>query len=385
MTESRGRVKGHALAQQLTFFAVKLPPIILCEFFLARADHIYDAVNERLGTVFFQYIVFTISRLYLAVCLGGCFLLFSLKASHVLHVYECGLLVAQPFLFTYLMELVAASSSSLPRSLLALAVHAIIATNTIFLYRAIYHHVIRDKHAVYQTYLASRGDRVHSINDFLNSLGKEDLRRLSARTPRDSVATPMPHPPLLLSARSLYIVVYSLVSYGMNETSLFSSVTPLAPGEYFNIVSLGYLLLLTFDLSLNADQLAMRLLIKVRLLTLLFDEHGLNNMIGFNWFLKARLPYLLRCYFGFKWLAFTLKFVTYYGYYVALDEQMRHDTNTENFSLFAQVYSLFVEEPQQQQQQLRDMNGTAPIQVCLCCLNETILNIPSNNLTLIFI
>ena len=155
----------------------------------------------------------------------------------------------------------------------------------------------------------------------------------------------------LLNKRTYFIMFYTTFAYLLNELDLFSSVMQKNANEYFNIISLGYLLMLTFDLSLNSDQLAMRLLVKIRILTQLFDEHGLNNMLGFNWFVRSRMPYLLRCYFGIKCIVFTMKFIVYYDYYCELNEQIKVDSNQENFSLFARIYELFIEVPAQ-------LNGT---------------------------
>ena len=338
----------YKILNHLKFFLIKLPPIILCEFFLSRSDLIYDEVNDRLGTIFFQYIIFTISKLYLVICLFCCFLLFTLKPVYVFRIYEVVLLVLQPFLFTYFMEMCDDTHCSLNvlnvnRIFFACLIHTFTATMTILLYNDIYKNVIRDKHSIYKRYLSHRNERVHTINDYLNTLSKDELRNMEQQQQQQQSQL---DDKSFLNRRSCFIAFYSTLAYLINDLGLFDHMLEKKPTEYFNIISLGYLLMLTFDLSINADQLAMRLLVKIRILTQLFDEYGLNNMLGFNWFIKSRLPYLLRCYFGIKCVMFTFKFFVYYEHYFYLNEQIKSDTSVENFSLFAKIYSYFIEMPE---------------------------------------
>jgi hypothetical protein len=106
-----------------------------------------------------------------------------------------------------------------------------------------------------------------------------------------------------------------------------------------NIMSLGYLVLLTYDLSVNLDQILLRILIQTRILSNMISEYGLNNILSFNWFERLRVPYILRLYFVLKCVWFTGSFVIFFNQYFDHNIRLNHENSTENYSLFNWIKS----------------------------------------------
>ena len=149
--------------------------------------------------------------------------------------------------------------------------------------------------------------------------------------------------------RRLYILAYFLLSLTLNEVPYFSaqSANPTSP-EDFNIVSLGYLSLLFYDLSTNLDQLILRFLIKVKFLGNLVNEYGFNNILSYNWFYRLKVPFMLRTHLLAKAIIFTVNFCLFYSHYSDLNKRIEESNKLRvQDSLVAKIQSLF-----------RDSNGT---------------------------
>ena len=99
--------------------------------------------------------------------------------------------------------------------------------------------------------------------------------------------------------RALYIMAYSTSSFYLNEMPYLvkqrsnQQEQQKYPDEdspvVLNIMSLGYLLLLTYDLACNFEQILLRILIQLKLLGRLISQYGLNNFLSFNWFERLKV------------------------------------------------------------------------------------------------
>lgn len=97
--------------------------------------------------------------------------------------------------------------------------------------------------------------------------------------------------------RALYIIAYASASFYLNE---IPNLVKLEADEHqvqeiendtrpLNIMSLGYLLLLTYDLANNFEQILLRILIQLKILGRLISQYGLNNFLSFNWFERLKV------------------------------------------------------------------------------------------------
>lgn len=68
--------------------------------------------------------------------------------------------------------------------------------------------------------------------------------------------------------------------------------------QIMNIMSLGYLLLLTYDLASNFEQILLRVLIQLKLLGRLISQYGLNNFLSFNWFERLKVEKKIILFFN---------------------------------------------------------------------------------------
>lgn len=105
---------------------------------------------------------------------------------------------------------------------------------------------------------------------------------------------------LNVNKRVIYIMTYSTTSFYLNEipnlvNSLDTTVNEVGDKDMrpLNIMSLGYLLLLTYDLAHNFEQILLRILIQLKLLGRLISQYGLNNFLSFNWFERLKVNYFL--------------------------------------------------------------------------------------------
>ena len=362
---NRATHRPNQLLAHLKFILLKIPSFILCEYILSSSDIIYDEINSKFAKVLLSsYIVYFIYKFVLLLSILLCTLLFALSNKYVIRLYEAILLVSQPFLFTYLTEMahnhtiILAGYFIVPHLFLTALIHFFIGFSTILIYSDLYTNVISDKFNIHQDYLANRERNRQAeptIEDYIHNLYN---RRDNELNPSPIVAQ------ISKKKRIIFIALYTLLSFYVNELSSSSnqninsefiegyelvkliqkSGSNSATLEYFNIISLGYLSLLTYDLSFNLDQLLLRLVIKLRNLGNAITQYGVNNLLSFNWFVRLRVPFVLRVYFGLKLAYFTLNFLLYSEYYFNLNVKLQTQTYTENYSLFATIYSFFMPE-----------------------------------------
>ena len=134
--------------------------------------------------------------------------------------------------------------------------------------------------------------------------------------------------------RALYIISYSIASFYLNEIPILENHNQNLPEKPLNIMSLGYLFLLTYDLANNFEQILLRVLIQLKLLGRLINQYGLNNFLSFNWFERLKVPYFLRLYFFLKLAVFTVNFIQNKQYYLQYDVIISNEDNTDRFSLY---------------------------------------------------
>jgi hypothetical protein len=363
---------------------LRLPSIMLADFILLNSElitaHFFTSHHPSQSidnsTVANALIIYFMSRFVLALLLATCLLLFVLSLNYVLNVYKCIGLVALPFLFTLLMEIVSIRVPDphgfvnfhglhIPRFALVCAIYALIVSLTIALYQDIYAQIIFDKFNVHAHYMASRADGHTALANYLESLANVqfesmfqengDINNQNETSDRINdisighVYADSRFRWFHVNKRRFFILFYSFLSIVVNELPLLFTVVsgrqPSADDEEdkrpFNIMSLGYLLLLTYDLGVNMDQMLLRLLVKVKIVTRLVSQYGLHNFVSFTWFERLRVPFLLRVYFLVRTYLFTLNFLFYYPFYARFDAKLGEQNATDTYSLYATFADLF--------------------------------------------
>lgn len=339
-------------SSKLKFLFLRLPSLIVADLILLNSDYILDHI--KIKSDFLNFVtVYVVSRFVLLTLLFICFLAFTLSSLYVQRIYKIVFLVSLPFLFTFLIKYIEQNpilffEFQVPKFIPILLVYLIISSLTIELYVEIYSNFILDKINLYKYYqlYASRGEEVHFFHILfghpyenleehvrIDHIGRDKIDELSVflqdlESSNNIVASQ--------KKRRIFILAYSVLSLIINETPFFVDTSQ----ERLNIISLGYLLLLGYDLGINLDQMLFRFLLEIKLLGRNISQFGLNNFISFNWFERLRIPFILRVYFLIKVAIFTINFLLYLNYYIDLENKISNQANNETKSLFSSIYSL---------------------------------------------
>jgi hypothetical protein len=385
----------HLLREQFSFknpymklVLLRLPSIIFADFILMNSDqimsHFYPEETKPADSSFFNiFVVYSLSRFALVSLLLVCVLLFVLSLDYVLNTFKCITLVSLPFVFTYLMDELNRQvpepngalsldayigSIQVPKFVIIILIYALIVSLTIHIYQDIYKNIIFDKFNVHGHYLASRESGNAALVNYLESLANVQYEGLFTNQEENNAPNPRAETvndsntdtttPISVSfeeiynnsrfkwfhinKRRIFIITYSVLSIVFNEIPQHLFVSEKSDESEqdkrpFNIMSLGYLLLLTYDLGVNMDQMLLRSLIKLKILSRLVSQYGLHNFLSFNWFQRLRVPFLLRVYFLVRTYIFTLNFIFYYGFYAEFDAKLAAQNLTETSSLFYSV------------------------------------------------
>jgi hypothetical protein len=386
---------GHLVRTQLSFknvymrlILLRLPSIIFADFILMNSEQIINYFYTKEGNSDFvkSLVLYTLSRFSLLGLVAVCLLLFVLNLDYVLNTYKCITLVSLPFLFTFLMDelsrqvldptgsLEVFAALSIPKFVIICLIYALVVSLTISVYHDIYKHVIFDKFNVHAHYLASRENGNAALVTYLESLANVQYEGLFSNQDENNAANPIlpngeatnpgssdstPHFAVSfedmyndrrfrwfhVNKRRIFIISYSILSLIVNELPhLFTPEIIDNSGEEqdkrpFNIMSLGYLILLTYDLGVNMDQMLLRCLIKIKILSRLVSQYGLPNFLTFNWFQRLRVPFLLRVYFLFRTYLFTLNFIIHFNFYVDFNAKLAAQNLTDTNSLYVSLVS----------------------------------------------
>lgn len=359
------------LMRELKFLILRLPSLILADVFLSQTDYFYDELQRRFQSLFNYFLLLIIAKIFTFFGLFICSLLFTLNTKYVIRIYKIMGLVSLPFLFTYLMEyahkgeLLSILHISLPVKYNICIVYVFLSSLTIVLYNDIYENLICDKYNIHQNYQENRNQTVDGITDYIARLNRGDERRLNDINNNDDNQNEQANDNVHRfwtdkNKRRFYIAFYSFLSLIVNEATHFttqsdlvnpdSNATVLNGGSSenssegpLNIMSLGYLILLTYDLSVNLDQILLRILIQIRLFSAMISEYGLHNILAFNWFDRFRIPYILRLYFFLKCALFAFNFIFYFNHYYDCEVVLQFENRTENYSLFNSLASFFMD------------------------------------------
>lgn len=350
-------------ANQLGFVLLRLPSLILADLLMSNSDYLFDEIKRRLEFNSNYFILYMISKTLIGFGLFVCLLLFSLSFSYALRIYKIISLVSLPFLFTYTMDWL--KSFDEPVFWYKSLVHIVVCLLTMYLYIDIYLNLIVDKHGIYEKYNINRNVNIEAVSEYLERITAEEYYDIindntqlfdqpdESRSNNDQQENNNVHVErstremdqirnkysLDMFIRRCYIIIYCWLALMLNETSYLVVKDPNEPP--FNIISLGYLTMFTYDLTVNLDQLLLRFLIKVRIMRRLITQWGLQNLISFNWFERLKVPHLLRMYFLFKCVYFTINFVLNYDYYYELNESFRTMNSSDKFSIYSILSSFF--------------------------------------------
>lgn len=322
----------HKHSSNLEQVFLRLPSLIAADLILLNSDYIIDRL--KLNTDLFNYIaIYFISKFVLLSLLFVCLLIFTLNSNYVLRIYKLFALVSLPFIFTKSIDYVHTNRFNLLqfefRYFPVCLIYSITMSLTVLLYYDLYLNCIIDKqkiHRYYQIY-KSRGEEQH----FLELLFKQGYGDLHTIVMTDQVYRftnadrfrEFTFDQNLIedkswfseNKRQFFIIGYFFLSLILNETEFIIDNTE----DKFNLISLGYLLLLMFDLSVNLDQMLLRLLLQIKMIGRVIAQYGLSNFISHNWFKRLKVPFVLRVYFCLKVFLLTFNFVLYYNYYLGLD------------------------------------------------------------------
>lgn len=330
--------------------AIRLPAIFLADLILLHNEYLYSQIYSKFEFYFNAFIVSLISRFFLLLSLFVCLQIFTIKLRYAVNIFKFLGLMSLPFIFrpcidyTRTTELKLFSFLAIPAPLLVIVIYSIVFTATVLLYTEIYRHIIFDTKRTQERYHRIDYNQ-ESVNDLLENLLDMDTdlvtsAEVSQMSPEEVNAV-MEEITDDCTKRRFYILAYFMASLVINEMSYFSSADK--KHEDFNIISLGYLLLLFYDLTANLDQLILRFLIKVKYLGNLVSEYGFNNILSYNWFYRLKVPSLLRAHFLAKAIVFTCNFVLFYNYYFALNEQIEEVNRSKRHdSLVSYVQAMFL-------------------------------------------
>lgn len=318
--------------------------------------------------------LYFISKFLILAPLFVCLLVFTLNKTYVLRIYKIIVLLSLPFVFKFGIDFVHDNrvyvfneTFELSKTGLVLFIYVMVGSLTILIYNDIYRNFIIDKHKIYNYYQLHRSRGNEVLTNFIDILSNQNHEYFvnnnnrpaaaaasNGRLNTDDVAASADDEDTLpesseffhwvnLNKRSLYIVFYSTCSFVLNELKYFKILTDEEEDakKQLNIMSLGYLLLLTYDLASNFEQIILRLLIQLKLLGRLISQYGLNNFLSFNWFERLKVPYFLRLYFLLKFVLFTVNFLQYKSFYVNLNQILISQNFTENHSLYNTLVSFF--------------------------------------------
>jgi len=328
-------------SQTCKLILFRLPSLIMADLILLQADYLGAQISERFASFLNYYLVVLISKLFILLSLFICFQLFTLKTNFCLNLYKILGLISLPFVFTAATDYARCHtiplpfSMRIPSSVLVCAVYALIVPLTISLYYQIYTNLIADKKKLHERYRFDEGQSEEVFGQYLESLFEHEVNNESQENlAQQEIAAAM-------SKRRLYILFYSCCSFAVNDFySCFYHKQEFGEPEIYNIMSLGYLALLFYDLSNNFDQLFLRLLINLKYIGNLINEFGFNNLLSYNWFDRLRVPFVMRVYFAFKCLIFTLSFLTFHQYYVEMDKLIENQNTSDESALFSYIQML---------------------------------------------
>jgi hypothetical protein len=345
------------LAEQAKFVLTRLPSIVIADTLLLNSEYIQAEISKRIGHLVYGFFVFLATKLTLFFGLFVCLLLFTLKIKYVITLYKTIALFSMPFFFSHSIQYVNSNAINfgqytLPKGLLICIIYSFTFKMTVLLYNEFYLNCIRDRHKMHERYQLNRNRSMQSVNDYLDVLLDYESENYKMDNNKEEEMKDL-HFYLhrrwsTLKKRRLFILFYSILSFVLNETGLVIyqetvnkvNDTFMEAHRQFNVITLGFLILLTYDLGVNLDQMLLRFIIQLRILCRLISQYGLNNLLSFNWFQRLRVPYLLRIYFAFKCIMFTISFLLYKDYYLELDEIIKNQTSSESFSLIGVISSL---------------------------------------------
>lgn len=330
--------------------AIRLPAIFLADLILLHNEYLYNQIYSKFEFYFNAFIVSLISRFFLLLSLFICLQIFTIKLRYAVNIFKFLGLMSLPFIFrpcidyTRTTELKLFAILAMPAPLIVIVIYSIVFTATVLLYTEIYRHIIFDTKRTQERYHRIDYNQ-ESVNDLLENLLDMDTDLVAStevnQMSPEEVNAVTDEINDDCTKRRFYILAYFMASLVINEMSYFSSADK--KHEDFNIISLGYLLLLFYDLTANLDQLILRFLIKVKYLGNLVSEYGFNNILSYNWFYRLKVPFLLRAHFLAKALIFTCNFVLFYNYYFALNEQIEElNRNKRHDSLVSYFQSMFL-------------------------------------------
>ena len=331
-------------SQTCKLILFRLPSLIMADLILLQADYLGAQISERFATFLNYYLVVVISKLFILLSLFICFQLFTLKTKYCLNLYKILGLISLPFVFSAATDYARNHTIPLPFSMripsciLVCAVYALTVPLTISLYNQIYTNLIADKKKLHERYRFDEGQTEEVFGQYLESLFEHEVNNESQENlAQQEIAAAM-------SKRRIYILFYSCCSFAVND---FYSCLYLEHGQdseepdVYNIMSLGYLALLFYDLSNNFDQLFLRLLINLKYIGNLINEFGFNNLLSYNWFDRLRVPFVMRVYFAFKCFMFTISFLTFHQYYFEMDKLIESQNTGDESILFPYIQMLF--------------------------------------------
>ena len=178
--------------KHMRFIFLRLPPLLLADLILLNSDYITNMFhnNSSETSLISSFALYMVSRFVLMFLLIVCLLIFTLSRTYILNIYKCITLVALPFIFTFLIDLVNAAAQHTdyinlvgyemcaPKLVFIFLIYTVIAFLTIILYYDIYKHIIFDKHNVYRIYHELRDGGTDSMISYMEQLANEQYETL---------------------------------------------------------------------------------------------------------------------------------------------------------------------------------------------------------------
>ncbi|CAF0897404.1 unnamed protein product [Brachionus calyciflorus] len=331
---------------------LRFPSIILADLILNNTNVILEYLEIKLAHHLNIILFYLLSKFIFLTLIFFCCLVFLLDNYNIMRIYKIIGLISQPFLFSYLYSFneINIFSVHIPRNYFVYFIYLEVTSLTIYFYYDIYYKFIQDKYEIYRYYqfYNNRGEETlflelltnHGYKNVANVVRqdhevRERVQELDLYL-NETNSLFAQGPPYKIYYRLIYILSYSILSYVINEKIIDPKTD-----EKFNIISLGYLILLTYDLTANLDQMLLRLLLRIKILARKLFQGVLLQVMWENWFNRLKIPLCLKIYFLIQFVIFSLNFVKYKSYYYAMDRIVLGNGMEKSKSLFSYIAGLF--------------------------------------------
>ena len=351
------KLNNRRVLNNFKIISLRLPSVFLADLVLTHSNQIIEYFESSLNDSLSTLMIYFVSKFFLFLILFFCLLLFVLTSHNVIRMYNIFGLISQPFLFTYFIDSIPKDQSSIfigtlriPRLTTIFFIYMMTITLTVYFYYQTYYKFILDKYEIYRYYQLynNNGEESHFLelltNDGYKSLHNLVLQDHEVKGKVQELNKFLTDTMFLFdseknkpnSLRRFIIVSYCLFGFLINDF--------MDREERINVISLGYLCLLGYDLISNLDQMLLRLLLRIKIFARKFSNSSTSELHLRLTSEHINVKMVLKAYFLLKILIFVLHYIMHKYYYISLDQQLPK-INKYN-SLYIQLKEYFFNNDQ---------------------------------------